>query len=328
MTTLKFKHVYVKSSGCATGKLEKDGPLGHLIECYYEDTMCGQSTFEKAERQLCEDAIDVTLRKYQDIKLDLSIGGDLMNQNGTSNYVAKKIDSSFISMFGACSNSALVIGQAGVYIEHCNMNNVLAFTSSHNKTAERQFRYPNEYGIQKKETTTTTVTGAGAVLLSNEKSDIRLTHFTIGKVMDWQYDNVNDMGKAMVPAVYDTIMAHFKDTNRTFDDYDLVISGDLSKIGYAMLNEMMIKHRFQLEGKLNDCGLKIYDINHQNVFCGGSGCACSMVVLCTDLLNQLKTGKMKRILLVASGCLHSLIQCQQKETIPTIAHAIVLEKCL
>lgn len=328
MTTFNFKNVYVLSTGVVSGPLEKQGPLGDMIQHSYEDNSCGESSFEKAERKLCEDAIQHALKEANitSCDLDLAIGGDLMNQNGTSNYVAKNLDCSFISVYGACSNSALAIGQAAVYADNYDLKHVLAFTSSHNATAERQFRYPNEYGVQKKETTTTTVTGAGAIVLTNKKSDVKITHFTVGKVVDWQYDNVNDMGKAMVIAVYDTMMKHFEDTKRTFDDYDLVISGDLSKIGYAMLSELVEKQRFQLHGKLNDCGLKIYDVNHQNVFCGGSGCACSMIVLCTYLLDQLKSRKMKRILLIASGCLHGVVQCQQKETIPTIAHAIVLER--
>lgn len=286
MTTLQFKNVYVKSEAAVVGPLEKKGPLGEYFDFYFDDNYCGEKTFEKAERRLIKEAVLKTLErgKVGKDQLDLAYGGDLINQCTSSNYFAKELDTPFISVYGACSNAALVIGSSAIAVEHLNMKHVLAFTSSHVAAAERQFRYPNEYGGQKKATTTSTVTGAGAVLLTSQKQFIQVTSFTIGKIIDWQFDDVHDMGKAMVPAAYDTLMTHFKDLNRTFDDYDLIVTGDLSKIGYAMLAELCQNHRFQLNNKLNDCGIMIYDINEQEVFCGGSGCGCSMVVTVTKLL--------------------------------------------
>lgn len=328
MTTLQFKNVYVQSSGCAVGPLEKAGPLGNYFTHSFDDNYCQESTFEKAERRLIKEAVSDALKKgsMSTHDLELAYGGDLINQCASSNYFAKDLNVPFVSLYGACSTSALAIGHAAIAVEHLNMKHVLAFTSSHAATAERQFRYPNEYGTQKKETTTSTVTGAGALVVGNKPSDIAITSFTIGQVIDWNFTDANDMGRAMAPAAYDTLMTHFKDMNRTFDDYDLIVTGDLSKLGYAMLTDLCLKQRFQLENKLNDCGLMIYDINEQPIFCGGSGCACSMVVTVTKLFDLLKTKKMKRILLIATGALLTPIVLAQKEAIPCVAHAICFER--
>lgn len=325
MTTIEFKNVYVKSEAILVGQKEKDGPLGSYFKDYSNDPYFGQKSFEQAEIEMNRLCIQKCLEKANVKQVDCMYGGDLMNQLCT-NYVASKIESPFIGMYGACSTSALTIGHAAIAVDYLKMKHVLAFTSSHTQVAERQFRYPNEYGGQKKECATSTVTGAGSILLSNEFSDIKVTSFTIGKVVDWNFADVNDMGKAMVPAAYETIMEHFSDLNRTFDDYDLVITGDLGKMGYAMLYDMLQKKRFFMNYKLNDCGIQIYDINHQNVYCGGSGCACSMVVLLSKLFDLLRTNEMKRILLVATGCLHNVFLTQQKLPIPTIAHAICFER--
>lgn len=324
MTTITMNHVYVKSEAMIVGKKEKEGPLGQYFNDYSFDPYFGQSSFEQAEITMNQCCIQKCLEKANIKEVDMMIGGDLISQL-CANYVASNFNTSFVGMYGACSTSALAIGHAAIAIEYLKMKHVLAFTSSHTQAAERQFRYPNEYGGQKKKCATTTVTGAGSLLLSNETSDIQITSFTIGKVIDWEFYDVNDMGKAMVPAAYQTIMDHFKDMNRTFDDYDLVITGDLGKIGYAMLFDMIQKDRFFMNHKLNDCGIQIYDINHQDVNCGGSGCACSMIVLLSKLFDLIRTKEMKRILLVSTGCLHNVFLTQQKKSIPTIAHAICFE---
>lgn len=325
MTTITFKNVYVKSEAVIVGRKEKEGPLGNYFKDYSMDPYFGQKSYEQAEIEMNLLSIEKCLEKANINQIDLMYGGDLISQLCT-NYVASKIDTSFVGMYGACSTSALTIGHASIAIDYLKLKHVLAQTSSHTQAAERQFRYPNEYGGQKKECSTSTVTGAGSLLLSNEFSDIKVTSFTIGKVVDWNFTDVNDMGKAMVPAAYQTIMDHFKDTNRTFDDYDLVITGDLGKIGYAMLFDMILKDHHFMNHKLNDCGIQIYDMNNQDVYCGGSGCACSMIVLLSKLFDLLRTKEMKRILLVSTGCLHNVFLTQQKMPIPTIAHAVVFER--
>lgn len=325
MTTFNFKNVYVKSESVIVGNTEKDGPFGDLFEDYSRDPYFGKSSFELGEIEMTRLAISKCLQKGKIKQADVAYGTDLMNQL-TCHYLASELNCSFTGLYGACSGSALVIGHGAMMLEYGSVHNVLCFASSHAQTAERQFRYPNEYGIQKKECSTTTVTACGAVVLSNEFSDLKITSFTMGKVIDWQFKDVHDMGKAMVPAAYQTMMDHFYDTKRTFDDYDLVLTGDLGKIGYAMLSEMMEKERFQLHQKLNDCGILIYDINHQDVYCGGSGCGCSMAVLLTHVFSKLRTKEMKRVLLVATGCLHNVFLTQQNQSIPVVAHAICIER--
>ena len=321
MHTVTFKNVYGQARSTVVGPLEKEGPLGSLFDKSYADAYCGESSFEKAERVLLADAVDLTLRKagkgVSDI--DLLVGGDLINQLTSSHYFAKDLEVPFLGMYGACSTSSLVIGNGSVWVEHERAKPVGAFTSSHVASAERQFRFPNEYGIQKKETTTSTVTGAGAVLLSNQKSNIRVTAFTPGRIVDWDHKDANDMGLAMAPAAYDTITRHLK-------DYDMIVTGDLSKIGFSFLVDLMNQEGYNIDNRLHDCGLMIYDFEHQDIFCGGSGCACSMCVSMAKLLKKLEDGECSRIMVVATGALLSPVAVAQKGTIPCIAHAIVYER--
>lgn len=326
MTTFTFDHVYIESYSAIGGKKEIQGPCGSYFDGYSDDFYFHEKSYEKAEQQLVKESIALTLKKANIHLPALAIGGDLINQNGTSSYVALTLHAPFVGVYGACSTSALSIGLGSLLVENEKINHVLAFTSSHTQASERQFRYPNEYGGQKKESSTVTVTAAGSLLLTTKPHPLKVTSFTMGEVVDWQFDDPNDMGKAMVPAAYQTLMTHLLDTKRTFDDYDLIVTGDLGKIGYAMMAELVEMQRFQLENKLNDCGIMIYDLNHQDVYCGGSGCGCSMSVLCSKLLKQLEMKEIQRILLIATGCLHNVLSIQQKDTIPVIAHAICIER--
>ena len=328
MTTMNFQHVYVTARGTAVGPLEKQGPLGALFDKSYDDHYCGEKSFEKAEQTLVRDAVDSAMRKahmgVDDI--DFMVGGDLINQLTSSHYFARNLGIPFIGMYGACATSSLAIGQAAMWVEHGYAKHAIAFTSSHAATAERQFRFPNEYGIQKKETTTFTVTGAGAVVLSNTPSTIRVSAFTPGKIIDWDHTDANDMGLAMAPAAMDTLQTHFQDTHRNFKDYDMVVTGDLSKIGFSFVTDLLVQETYAIDNKLHDCGLMIYNMDEQDVFCGGSGCACSMCVSMTKLLDMIASGEKKRILMIATGALLSPVAVQQKDSIPCIAHAIVYER--
>lgn len=327
MSTLKFKDIYIESYGCSAGPLEGEGPLSKDIDFICNDIYFDEKSYEKAERMFTKKAIDVALRR-NNIKMDdikLVIGSDLMNQLSTSNYIAPILDSPFFAVYGACSNCALSIGIACKFISK-DFNKILAFTSSHNCTAERQFRYPNEYGVQKKCTTTFTVTGAGAFVISKNKSDIKVSSFTIGKVIDFDFKDANNMGVAMAPAAFDTIKRHLSYNTESFNDYDLVITGDLSKLGIEFLKDLLTIEGIDYEGKLDDCGLKIYDIENQDVFCGGSGCGCSAVVSCAYIFKEMKKSNLNRVLLVSTGALLSPVAVQQKESIPCVAHAICFER--
>jgi len=207
---------------------------------------------------------------------------------------------------------------------------VMAATCSHNCTAEKQFRYPTEYGSQKQPTAQHTVTGAGAAVIAqptkNMKSHPRITAATIGKIIDLGLRDPFNMGAAMAPAAVDTIQTHLSDLNCSPQDYDLIVTGDLANVGYAIAADLFRKHDMQMEqANFNDCGLMIYDLQTQAVQAGGSGCGCSAVVTYGWIVKQLRAGKLKRVLVAATGALLSPLSYQQGETIPCIAHAVTIE---
>lgn len=327
MKTIVFNNVYVLSKSSVVGPMEAKGPLKNRFDKTYNDLYCKEETFEKAERTMLYDACDIALRKadMKEDEVDLCIGGDLMNQLFSSHYFIRDIPISFIGMYAACATSSLIIGEGALWIDSNKAKHVLCFTSSHNNTAERQFRYPNEYGVQKKESTTFTVTGAGACILSNKKTHIKVKAFTIGEVVDWNHKDANDMGKAMAPAAFETICEHLKNRKQSIQDYDLIVTGDLSKIGFSFLCDLFLNKNYKIDNRLYDCGLMIFDPNNKSTFAGGSGSACSMCVSMSYLLKEVEKGNYKRIMVVATGALLSLIPLQQKESIPCIAHAIEYE---
>ncbi|MDQ0233576.1 stage V sporulation protein AD [Metabacillus malikii] len=326
--TWQFENpIYVQASGTAVGPKESEGPLGQYFDIKHDELHCGEDNWELAERRLMREAIDECLRKADKStdEIDLLLAGDLLNQNVTANYVARKANIPFLCMFGACSTSMETLAVGSALVDGGYAKNAIAATSSHNATAERQFRYPTEYGGQKPDTATFTVTGSGAVLISQEKSDIRITAATIGRVADLGINNPFDMGSAMAPAAAETIASHFKDLNRTPEDYDLILTGDLSGVGSPIVKDLLNDEGYDVYENHNDCGLMVYRPD-QKVFAGGSGCACSAVVTYGYIFDELRRGNLNRVLIVATGALLNPVMIQQKETIPTIAHGVVFER--
>lgn len=319
--------IYIHSEGTAVGPKEKAGPLGEKFDVYYDDLHCGEDSWELAERRLMERAVEQCLEKSNTSidSVDFFIAGDLLNQNVTANYVARHLSIPTICMFGACSTSMETVAVSSQLVDSGFAQKVIAATSSHNATAERQFRYPTEYGGQKPDTATSTVTGAGAVLISQDYGDIVITSATIGRVVDYGLKNPLDMGSAMAPAAADTIQAHLQDLNRTTDDYDMFITGDLSGVGSPILKELLKEEGINIDEKHYDCGLMIYRPD-QNVFAGGSGCACSAVVTYSHIFDMLRSNEVNRVFVVATGALLNPTMLQQKESIPTIAHGVVFER--
>lgn len=324
--SIQLENVYIAATGTTCGPLEFQGPLGTYFDKGFDDYHCGEDSFEKAERKMLRDSLDICLKreklKYKDI--DLYMGGDLLNQITTVHYLAREIPKPFVGIYGACSSFALSMAMSSLLIEGGFVDKVVAMVSSHNATAERQYRYPVEYGVQKKDTTTFTATGAISTLLTNQPTEVRVESITLGKVIDYSQNDPNDMGRAMAPAAYDTIMTHFQDLKRSFQDYDLVVTGDLSTYGHKILKEMMQRHKIDVV-HYNDCGCMLYDVTKQEVFQGGSGCACSALVTMGYLYPMLKEKKYKRVLVVATGALLSPMMSAQKDTIPCVAHAVSLE---
>ncbi|QSS98531.1 stage V sporulation protein AD [Pontibacillus sp. ALD_SL1] len=317
--------IYINATGTAVGPREAKGPLAGTFDTSFENLHCNEENWELAERKLMETAVQSCIEKGDITKeqVDLFLAGDLLNQNVTSNYLARSLSIPFLCMFGACSTSMETLAVGSALVDGGFANHVVAAVSSHNATAERQFRYPTEYGGQKPKTATSTVTGAGAALVSKKKSNIRVEAATIGKVMDYGAKDPFDMGSAMAPAAYDTIKTHLEDMGRLPSDYDLIATGDLSGVGSPIVKDMLKEDGYNVDQMHNDCGLMIYN-SDQEVFAGGSGCACSAVVTYGHLIQALEKGKYQRILVVATGALMSPTMVQQKESIPTIAHGVVL----
>ncbi|MEN1934583.1 stage V sporulation protein AD [Paenibacillus sp. 102] len=321
-------HIFVNATGTAVGPKEAEGPLGKCFDISYDDLHCEEENWELAERRLMNDSIQQVMQKgdIRPSQIDFFLAGDLLNQTVTANYVARELGIPFLGMFSACATSMETLAIGSAFIDGGFANRVIATVSSHNATAERQFRYPTEYGGQRPGTATSTVTGAGTALISKEPSNIKITAATIGKVQDLGIKNPFDMGSAMAPAAAHTIQQHFEDLGRSAADYDLIVTGDLSGVGAPITKRLLLEEGYDLGNVYNDCGLMIYHRDQEEVFAGGSGCACSAVVTYGHLLEEMKKGNLQRIFIVATGALLSPIMIQQKETIPTVAHGVVFER--
>ncbi len=323
-------------SGAATvvGPEEGNGPLANDYDIIHEDMMLGQKSWEKAEHMLLEEAVKLACEhaKITKEQLQFYIGGDLLNQITSSSFTARTLGVPYIGIFGACSTSMESLALAAYIVNSGGAKYIMSATSSHNSTAERQFRYPTEYGAQKPPTAQYTVTGAGAAVVASREAKKGqgpapvITSATLGRVVDMGIKDPFNMGAAMAPAAVDTIQAHLKDLNRTPADYDLIVTGDLAKVGYEIARELFVKHGVPIEDThYDDCGLMVYDLEKQPVQAGGSGCACSAVVTYGHLLKRMAKGELSRILIVATGALLSPMTALQGESIPCIAHAVCLE---
>lgn len=316
------------STGVTGGPFEANGKLANDFDILHEDLWMGEDSYEKAHRLLLEEAIEVALTKVKIPKdqINFLIAGDLINQMTPTNLAARGTKIPYMGVFGACSTSTEGLALASFLMNYQGAKYVLTGAASHNAAVERQFRYPTEYGGQKPPTAQWTITGAGVGLLTQHSSDHPyITSATIGKVVDMGLTDPFNMGGAMAPAAVDTITAHFKDLQIQPSEYDLIVTGDLGKVGQSVAFDLLRKNGIELKPEqFQDCGLLIYK-EDQPVLAGGSGAGCSAVVLYGHLLNQMKKGVFRKILLVATGALLSPLTFQQNETIPCIAHAVSIE---
>lgn len=269
------------------------------------------------------EAIDLCLQKANKKKeeIDFFLGGDLLNQNVTASYVAREKEIPFLGLFNACATSMEAITLAAVLLDGGFAEKIITSVSSHFSTAERQFRFPTEFGGQKPDTAMYTVTGSGAALITKKKSPIKVEAATVGKVVDLGITSPFNMGSAMAPAAADTIETHLQELNRCPEDYDAIITGDLSRIGTPIVRSLLSEKGVDIAKVHHDCGVLIFS-GDQNVFSGGSGCACSAVVTFSHLFDEMKRGMIKRMLVVATGALLNPLMVQQKESIPCIAHGV------
>ncbi|MDO4564044.1 MAG: stage V sporulation protein AD [Clostridia bacterium] len=331
--TLRFLSLPKVVSGASiVSAIEGEGPIGDCFDIVAEDDKMGLDSFEKAELQFFENAVRLCCDKAGMHKGELNVllAGDLLNQLITANYGARNLGIPFLGLYGACSTMAesLLVGSVLVDGGYCSP--VACIAGSHFSTAERQYRYPLEMGTTSPPTAQRTVTGAGCLMLASAPppkpvfSHICVSAATIGKVIDLGITDANNMGACMAPAACDTLLTYFGETNESVDDFDWIITGDLGKFGSEMLFSLCGRHDLDLSGKHLDCGCLIYP-PEEKYNCGGSGCGCSAVTLAGHFLPMLERGEVKRILFLATGALMSPTSNLQGESIPAIAHAIVLE---
>lgn len=319
----KLTNSYLLDSFVIGGKLEGKGPITGYLDYInaFEDT-----TFESNEIDSMISSIDHLLEKtnLECKDIDLAISGELSNQLTTTNYTYRTLLIPLIGIYSACSSIALGLGLASLLLDNKSISKILVTTSSNTESAEREFRNPNEYGGEKLNTQTYTSTIAASAIITNTPTNIRFTSFTIGKVIDIGFTDPYDFGRAMAPAAIETLLEHFKETKTEPKDYDLVLTGDLSKYGYEIVLSVLNQH-FANVTNYNDCGLVLYDINTQNVFAGGSGPGTSAGVLLAYIKKKIENKELKKVLLCATGALLSPTMILQKNSIPCIAHCIVME---
>ncbi len=326
--TIKYDNVYVKETSTVAGKFEKEGPLRKYFDKTYDDFYIGEDTYEQAEIKMITDNVNILLNKAKISRnsIDLFISGDLSNQITASNYAALKLGINYLGVYGACSTSALSMIIASSMLQNKEINNCICSVSANNSAAEKLYRNPTEYGTPKPPTSTFTATGCGSILLSNQKSNIKIESITIGKVVDYGVNDTYNMGAAMAPSTSYTIAKHLNDLKRKSDYYDLIVTGDLGIYGKGILTELLLKeHNIILGKNYNDCGVMLYDTKNQDVCAGASGPTSSALVTFGYIINEMKKGTYKKVLLVATGALMSPTMINQKLTIPSVSHAVSFE---
>ena len=322
--TEKLNNVYVVDTALVAGPLEKAGPMSKYFDKAY-DTYNITKSFEKSEIKLAKDSLDIILKKTN-TKPDLIVGGDLLNQLCATSFAIKDYLVPHLGVFSACATSAESIIIASKFIESKAIKTAICITSSHNLAEEKQFRNPTEYGYTRPLTATTTSTGGASIMLTNKKTDVKVTGYTIGTIIDKNQTDQNNMGACMAPGAAFTIYKHLKDLKLKPDYYDLILTGDLGIYGKKILKDYMKEKYNIVLNNLDDCGAMLYDIEKQkSVTAGGSGPVCSALINYGYIYSKLKEKKLKRVLLITTGALFSPTTLFQKENILSIAHAVSLE---
>ena len=310
--------------GSVASKKEGEGPLKEYFDLVEQDTMFGQTSWEKAESMIQKNAVQIALKKagMSPDQIDVICAGDLLNQCIGSTFGLFELEIPFVGMYGACSTMAESLATATMFLETGAVDTAVAVTSSHFCSSERQFRFPLEYGSLRTPTSQWTVTGGGATVLKKGGDGIKIRHVTFGKIFDFGIKDANNMGAAMAPAAADTIKRFLVDTNTTPDDYDGIFTGDLGKVGSELLCQLLEKEGIDVRSQHRDCGVMIFTPDMDDVNAGGSGCGCSASVLNSFILKEMQKGRYNNILFVATGALMSPTSAMQGENIPSIAHLV------
>ncbi len=323
-TTILENKPSIVGYGSVVGKFESEGPLGNEFDAYDQDARFGEESYEKAESRLQKIAIETALRKsnYNEKDIDCIFAGDLLNQCIGSSFGIRNMKIPFVGLYGACSTMALSISMASILVDCGALNRAVAVTSSHFCSAERQYRFPLEYGSFRTPTAQRTVTGAGASVIEIGKDKPYINAITIGRIEDLGVKDANNMGAAMAPSAYSTLKAYLEDTNTGPENYDIVFTGDLGKVGSDLLYELCESDGIDIRCRHSDCGLIIYDREKQDVHAGGSGCGCSASILNSYIMHRFEEKELKNILFMSTGALLSPTSTMQGESIPGISHLI------
>lgn len=314
----------IRSFACTGGQKEGQGPMSNYFDILCDDPYFSQETFEKGESQMQKQTIELAVEKsgITTDDIDFMFGGDLLNQCIGTTFGIRSLGIPFLGIYGACSTMAEGLLLSSIMVDNSVGKNVVAVTSSHFCTAERQYRYPLDYGGQRTPTSQWTATAAGALIVSDCDKPPYVRATTIGRVVDMGVTDANNMGAAMAPAAYETIKQFFKDTGLSPESFDYIVTGDLGKVGSRALCELLCRDNIDISKNHLDCGMMIYSFENQDVHAGGSGCGCAASMLCGYFLPKLKSGEIKNILFIATGALMSPTINQQGESIPSIAHLV------
>ncbi|MBE6901376.1 MAG: stage V sporulation protein AD [Ruminococcaceae bacterium] len=324
--TFRYDSASVQCCAAVVGKAENEGPYGGEFDEVIDDNKGGCDTWEQAEAMFQRKAVGHVMRKAQlePDKIDLVFAGDLLNQCVSSSYGLKEYYMPFLGIYGACSTFAEGLLLAGAMVNAGYVERAIAVTSSHFSSAERQFRFPLNYGGVRPPTSQWTATAAGAVLVAKTDKPPFVRAATAGKIEDMGINDLNNMGAAMAGAAYDTLSRHFAHMASQPQDYDLIITGDLGLVGSELLCDLFRRDGVDIEKLHKDCGLMLFDRTTQDVHAGGSGCGCSASMMCGHFMKRIESGELKRVLFCATGALMSTTMIQQGGTIPGIAHAVEL----
>ena len=327
--SLRFEHpAFVASWASVAGKKEGQGPLADGIDVTETDEMFGMENWEQAESAMQKQAADLALEKGNIHRREVRylFAGDLLGQLIATSFGTVDLEIPLFGLYGACSTMGEALSLGAMCVNAGYADRVLALVSSHYATAEKQFRFPLGYGNQRAQSATWTVTGCGAVVLGKNKTRVAVTGITTGKLVDMGSKDSMNMGAAMAPAAWNTIRQNFEDFGVDASYYDRIITGDLGAVGQKALLDFMKSSGYDITGKHMDCGLEIYDRGEQDVHSGGSGCGCSAVTLCAHILPKLMRGEWSRVLFVPTGALLSTVSYNEGQSIPGIAHAVILER--
>lgn len=328
--SIKFETTpYIIATANMVGKKEGEGPLGELFDMVGEDDLFGEETWEEAESAMQKNVATWAIKNANLTKEQIRyiFAGDLLGQNIATSFGLLDLEIPLFGLYGACSTAGESLSLAAMTVGAGYADYAVAVTSSHFASAEKQFRYPLEYGNQRPLTASWTVTGSAAFVVSNQKSQIKISGITTGKIVDYGIKDSMNMGAAMAPAACDTIYQNLKDFHIEPSEYDRIVTGDLGYIGSDILIDLLKEKGFDISEQHIDCGKVIFDQETQDTHAGGSGCGCSATTLSAYLLKEMEKGNFKKILFVPTGALLSTVSFNEGQSVPGIAHGVVIERC-